>query len=204
MSIPILIAHFIYSLFFTSPLFAFGVVLFTALWYVFIDRGLLNILMALTVRPIFILLNGGKVPENIVVNLTLIIELVKAPVSAYLGLRILLSLLPIEGVIIPFAVGLILWSLNFHFIGGVFRNHPYNKTMFAGVVIGTGIVAVLIPYSNKQNIRKDPLGLFGEPNTVLDNCLKKINPSDPLDIRGIEETDSQKVQREECFDKYRK
>lgn len=144
MSVPILIVHFIYSLFFTSPVPAVAVTLFAVFWYALIDRGLLNMLMAFVARPVFIMLNGGKVPVNIVVDLTLIIELIKAPISAYLGLRILLSLLSNEGVIVPFATGIILWSLNFHFIGGVFRNHPHKEIMFAGVVIGTSIVSALV------------------------------------------------------------
>jgi hypothetical protein len=55
---------------------------------------------------------------------------------------------------------------------------------------------------DEQNSQNDPLGLFGEPNPELDECLEKVNPSDPLGL--YDETENQKIQREECINKYKK
>ena len=55
---------------------------------------------------------------------------------------------------------------------------------------------------SKQNSQNDPLDLYGEPNQKLDDCLIKINPSDPLGI--FAETETQRVKREECINKYKK
>lgn len=48
----------------------------------------------------------------------------------------------------------------------------------------------------------DSLGLFGDSNKDLDECLKKVNPSDPLGLNN--ETNIQKSQREECINNYKK
>lgn len=55
---------------------------------------------------------------------------------------------------------------------------------------------------DRQNSQGDPLGLFGKPNPELDECLKKVNPADPLGLKS--ETEAQKIQREECINKYKK
>lgn len=60
----------------------------------------------------------------------------------------------------------------------------------------------LINQQTKQNSQNDPLNLFGEPNQKLDDCLIKVNSSDPLGI--FAETEAQKVKREECINKYKK
>ena len=51
----------------------------------------------------------------------------------------------------------------------------------------------------KQN---DPLDLRGPTNQQLDDCLKSVNPNDPLGITS--ETETQKLQREACITKYNK
>ena len=60
----------------------------------------------------------------------------------------------------------------------------------------------LINQQTKQNSQNDSLNLFGEPNQKLDDCLIKVNPSDPLGI--FAETEAQRVKREECINKYKK
>lgn len=148
MDIAIVIGHLIISLLYFS--FAIPnsvlVVVFTTLWYLFIDRILLNIFLAVPARLIIVLLgeSGGK---NVATTSTLWIELFKAPISAGLGGYILLYLFKSDAILVPFAIGLLLWSFNFHFIGGVFKHHPYNLPMFIGVLILTSLtIGLLLSY----------------------------------------------------------
>jgi hypothetical protein len=60
----------------------------------------------------------------------------------------------------------------------------------------------LIPIpNNASNQSNDPLCLYKD-NPQLDECLKKVNPSDPLGLTN--ETEIQKTQREACINNYTK
>jgi hypothetical protein len=104
------------------------------------DRGLINIILAIPTRPILVFLNVN----NKVTIGTFWIEIIKAPISAYLGSYILLRLFNNNLVIMPFIIGLLIWSFNFHFIGGVFKNHALRTIMFMGVLVSTVFVLSLI------------------------------------------------------------
>jgi len=83
-----------------------------------------------------------------------------------------------------------------------------NTRLIYILIIGILIISFLVAYyfiifiPSKQNSQDDPLNLFGEPNQKLDNCLIKVNPSDPLGI--FAETEAQKIKREKCINKYKK
>jgi hypothetical protein len=49
--------------------------------------------------------------------------------------------------------------------------------------------------------RPDPLKLFSDDDKALHDCLVKVNPRDPLGIRG-EETPLQAAGRKTCIEKY--
>lgn len=140
MDILIFILHALFSWIMIGPSLGLITSIYTALWYLFIDRGLLNVILALLARPILVALNVNS--KSIVGSFW--IELTKAPISAYFGGLILSKLINTNIVIIPFAVGLIMWSLNFNLISGLNKSHPKKVSMFIGVLIGTIIASALI------------------------------------------------------------
>jgi hypothetical protein len=143
MDIPILIAHLFASLIYLSFSFpqSLLIVIYTAIWYGIIDRLILSALLAIPVRVPLVLFN---VKDKVVAG-TFWTEILKAPISAALGGYILLHLFKNDSILMPFGIGIYLWSFNFHFVGGVFRNHPLKVPMYIGVFILTTITILLIP-----------------------------------------------------------
>jgi hypothetical protein len=143
MDIAILLGHLFASLLYLSFSIPQSVliVVYTALWYMFIDRGVINILLLIPVRFLLVLFN---VKDKVTVG-TFWVEIIKAPLSAGLGGYILLLLFKTSSIYIPFGIGILLWSLNFHFIGGIFKNHPLRVVMYVCVFLLTIITVGLLP-----------------------------------------------------------
>jgi hypothetical protein len=143
MDIAILLGHLFASLLFLSFSFPQSIllVIFTALWYSLIDRGVINIILAIPMRYVLLFF---KV-KDIVTASSFWIEIIKAPISAGLGGYILLILFKTDELYVPFGIGILLWSFNFHFIGGVFKNHPQNVLMYTCVFLLTIITVALLP-----------------------------------------------------------
>lgn len=141
MDIAILLVHLLTSLVFLSLIRSIILIVLTALWYALIDRGVINFLLAIPVRFLLVLFN---VNDKVIVG-TFWIEIMKAPLSVGLGGYILLLLFKTSAVYVPFGIGMLFWTLNFYFIGGNFKNHPYNRLAFICVVLMTIITLTLLP-----------------------------------------------------------
>jgi hypothetical protein len=71
------------------------------------------------------------------------------------------------------------------------------------VIIGIIQLWTLLKSNSEEKKRmnnSDPLALFGKDNPALRDCLKKVNPKDPLGIMG--ENEMQSAERKTCIDKY--
>lgn len=137
MDIAIIVVQFLWSLFLLGLTKSIFIVIYTIFWWILADRFILNFLIAFLVRPILLAVGLG---DNIVVNATFLIEIIKAPLSAFFGSFLALQLFvdyP-ERVIFAFVIGMMLNYFNFYFIGGVIRNHPCRTLMFILVIIGFG------------------------------------------------------------------
>ncbi len=94
---------------------------------------------------------------------------------------------------------LIILALAVGVLGGYyFRDCQYKKEMETERV-GDYIDSLNLDQQNSQN---DPLGLFDGSNPAIEECLDKVNPSDPLGLS--DETETQKLQREACMNTYYK
>lgn len=140
MDIIIFLIHLIISFILVDFKQGLLISIYTALWYSFIDRGIINIILTILIKPLLVFLN---VKDRVAVG-TFWIEIIKAPLSAYFGVLILMRLLPNSFIILPFVIGIALWSFNFHFIGGVFKNHPLRVIMYICVLIGIILSSSLI------------------------------------------------------------
>jgi len=83
-----------------------------------------------------------------------------------------------------------------------------KKFLIAALILIIGILAgyYFSEYRHnqirQQSENDDPLNLFGKSKPELDDCLKKVNPLDPLGLNS--ETEAQKTQRQDCINKYKK
>lgn len=138
MDLIIVVVHLLIAFFITSlPIIpSLLVVGYTVLWYVVIDRMVINFLLVIPTRFVFTNILRTKDGSIGVSGANLIIEMLKAPISIYLGGILLGHIVQDSKAIYVFAIGFILWLLPLYFFKGIFKNHPHKIIMFIGNILG--------------------------------------------------------------------
>lgn len=131
--IHLLIAFFITSLPIIPSLLVVG---YTVLWYILIDRMVINFLLVIPIRFVFTKILGQGDGTVDIASANFINEIVKAPISIYLGGYFLRYINSDPKTIYAFVTGYLLWTINIYFIGGILRRHPYRTIMFIGNILG--------------------------------------------------------------------
>lgn len=142
MDILIIIFLAVTSIIFMPLVPSLFVVVFTIVWYMLGDRLLLNFLVAIPTRFIF-----TRTSKTVNMPMTTaLIEIVKAPLSAFFGSLVILSFVENKNAALLFILGLLLFSANFHFFTGLFRNHPYKIIMYFSVFVGS-LIGLYLAYN---------------------------------------------------------